>query len=94
MVRLIDWRVSCDGDEEDKFQTLAKYASDRGKPDLLINCDGFNCFTQVLSSLLRPKKVSGCTLTKNMRKTMAWGHEVNQKFHRKQIGFFRLQRAT
>ena len=60
---LIDWRISWDMNRSDKFLELSKMSALRGKPDLLINLDGFNPYTQVLASLIQPTYVVGPAMT-------------------------------
>lgn len=76
-------RISWDLDDSNQFQLLAKAAADQsdgGPLDLVINCDGFNPLTQVLSSWLRPTWVAGASLTANCRKELSWGNHPYQKF--------------
>lgn len=77
---LINWRTSWDQTRPDTFQHLAAEATKRGRPELLINCDGFNPLTQVLSSWLRPDWVAGGALTANGRQMLPWGDHVYQSF--------------
>lgn len=76
--RLIDWRTSWDQDTPDASEDILVSIKDRGRPDLAINCDGYNPFTKALTSLLRPKWVVGGSLTRNFRETLAPGsHQLN-----------------
>ena len=77
---LLNWRISWDSCVDDWFQTLAAAAKERGHPDLVINCDGFNPLTQVLASWLRPCWVAGGALTSNGRRELDWGEKPQQKF--------------
>ena len=58
----LNWRTSWDKNHSD-INTLFNAFSNRlqlaGPLELLINCDGFNPFTQTLACLFRPKFLSG-----------------------------------
>jgi heptosyltransferase-3 len=77
---LLNWRISWDLADAQQFQTLAAAAAERGQPDLLINCDGFNPLTQVLASWLRPAWVAGGALSANARRELPWGEHPYQRF--------------
>lgn len=77
---LLNWRISWDQEEPDVLQVLAKASETRGRPDLVINCDGFNPVTQVLASWLRPKWIAGGALINNCHQEMEYGSEPSQKF--------------
>ena len=77
---LINWRTSWDNEDDNKFLYLAQQAKDRGKPTILINCDGFNPITQVLASWLRPEWIAGASLDKSGRKQLDWGEKAEQRF--------------
>ena len=74
----ISWRASWDIVCENKLQYIADIAKTRPKPDLLINCDGFNPFTQTLSSLLNPLYVAGGALRPDGRDLLQWGDQEEQ----------------
>lgn len=80
----VDWRISCDRESPDLFLELSRASEMRlqqhGTIDLVINCDGFNPFTQVLASLLRPTYVAGASLTSNLRRNLPWGDHPYQRF--------------
>lgn len=77
---LLSWRTSWDLADAGHFQTLAAAAAERGAPELLINCDGFNPLTQVLASWLRPTWVAGGALSANGRRELPWGEHPYQRF--------------
>ncbi|MEB3234843.1 MAG: hypothetical protein VKM98_05405, partial [Cyanobacteriota bacterium] len=77
---LLNWRTSWDLDTPEHFQALATAAAQRGAPELLINCDGFNPLTQVLASWLRPAWVAGGALSANGRRELPWGEHPYQRF--------------
>ena len=77
---LLNWRISWDQAAPDAWQQLAAAAVERGAPDLVINCDGFNPLTQVLASWLRPTWVAGGALTANGRRELPWGEHPYQRF--------------
>jgi heptosyltransferase-3 len=77
---LLNWRISWDQPGLDTFQQLAAAALERGQPELLINCDGFNPVAKVLASWLRPHWVAGGTLTVNGRNALPWGEHPYQRF--------------
>ena len=74
----ISWRASWDIVCENKLQYIADIAKTRPKPDLLINCDGFNPFSQTLSSLLNPLYVAGGALRPDGRDLLQWGDQEEQ----------------
>ena len=76
---LIDWRISWDLDDENAFLNLSQAAVSRGKPDLVINCDGFNPVTKVIASWLKPKWVVGGCMSYNMRNELYTGTKPNNK---------------
>ena len=80
----ISWRISWDLATSNHFQAMALAHLERvhacGPLDLVINCDGFNPVTQVLSSLLRPRYVAGSSLKDNLRSEMSLGDHPNQRF--------------
>ena len=77
---LINWRTSWDGESENKFFELADHVRKRGRPCLLINCDGFNPVTRVLASWMRPEWIAGASVDIRGRKDLEWGTELEQKF--------------
>ena len=77
---LLNWRHSWDNPKLGVFQDLSEATQQRGAPDLVINCDGFNPVTQVLSSWLRPRWVAGGAMAANGRRPLDWGTEPQQRF--------------
>ena len=77
---IIDWRISWDSNIENKFLYLAKNASKRGRPDWLINCDGYNPVTRVIGGWLNPKWVSGACLDVTGKKNIKLGDNPRNKF--------------
>ena len=77
---VLNSRISWDLDDSNQLQLIATAAKDKGCPDLVINCDGFNPLTQVLSSWLRPTWVAGASLTRNSRSELPWGDHPYQRF--------------
>ena len=71
--KLLDWRISWDSNRENHFQFMNKQLSEKKIPDLLINCDGYNPVTRVLSSWLRPEWIVGSALDKDCRKDLELG---------------------
>ena len=80
----ISWRMSWDLDSSSKLDDLAiaysQRLNDAGPFDLVVNCDGFNPVTQVLSSLLRPRYAAGSVLSDNLRSELPLGNHPNQLF--------------
>ena len=80
----IDWRCSWDSRDAsaglDLLQTLKQRESQCGPVDLAINLDGFNPVTQVLASWLRPQFIAGGALTNDLRRTLPWGNQPQQRF--------------
>ena len=79
LLGLIDWRISWDLDDENAFLNLSQTAVLRGKPDLVINCDGFNPVTKVIASWLKPTWVVGGCMSDNLRKELYSGTKPNNK---------------
>ena len=52
----------------------------QGPVDLAINLDGFNPVTQALASWLRPHFIAGGALTNDLRRTLPWGDQPQQRF--------------
>ncbi len=75
---LLNWRISWDGGID--IDDLAKYRKERGKPELLINCDGFNSVTAVLASLISPNWVCGNTMKKSLKGEMETGEHIYHRF--------------
>jgi ADP-heptose:LPS heptosyltransferase len=79
----LNWRTSWDKNNSD-INTLFNAFSNRlqlaGPLELLINCDGFNPFTQTLACLFRPKFLSGGGLRSDGRGLLEWGKLPNQMF--------------
>ena len=80
----IDWRCSWDSRDNsaglDLLQTLEQRQGQQGPVDLAINLDGFNPVTQVLASWLRPHFIAGGALTNDLRRTLPWGDQPQQRF--------------
>lgn len=80
----IDWRCSWDSRHAtaglDLLQTLEQRRQDSGAVDLAINLDGFNPVTQVLASWLRPRFIAGGALSADLRRTLSWGEQPQQRF--------------
>ena len=72
----LDWRKSWD--VPINIRELGKYNEDRGYPDLLINCDGFNPVTAVLGALISPKWVSGNVMREDLKGELETGDHIYQ----------------
>ena len=68
---LLNWRISWDSGID--IDDLAKYRKERGKPELLVNCDGFNSVTAVLASLISPNWICGNTMKKDLSGELGTG---------------------
>lgn len=80
----IDWRLSWDEEGPSALRNLAENITQKrslfGNIDLVINLDGFNPVTQVLSSLLAPVYIAGNSLGPNRRAFVEWGEHPQQRF--------------
>ena len=80
----IDWRHSWDDSSSNALQLLldclTRQKAAHGSVDLVVNLDGFNPVTQVLSSYLNPVYVSGCSLDDRRRRKIPWGDQPFQAF--------------
>ena len=75
--RPIDWRMSLDCDTIS--QELSDYIRTKGRPTLLINCDGFNPVTAVIAGLLSPEWVVGNAMTKDLKGVVETGEHTYNK---------------
>ena len=73
----LDWRMSWD--EGIEAMDIYKYIEERGNPDLIINCDGFNPTTAILAALLNPKWVSGNAMMKDLNSRIETGKHIYNK---------------
>ena len=73
----INWRISWDNGLE--ANDISEYIENRGNPDLLINCDGFNPTTGIIAALLSPKWVSGNAMRKDLTGKVDTGTHIYQK---------------
>ena len=80
----IDWRHSWDdpapGAGLALQQALAARISQHGPVALALNLDGFNPVTCSLVPWLAPTYVGGGSLTSNLRRSLPWGDEAQQRF--------------
>ena len=80
----IDWRHSWDdpapGAGLALQQALAARISQHGPVALALNLDGFNPVTCSLVPWLAPTYVGGGSLTSNLRRSLPWGDEPQQRF--------------
>lgn len=75
----IDWRLSWDSPGFEAFFDMAAMLKQKrlahGPVTLAINLDGFNPATQVLTSFLSPRFVSGMAFDSKRRGLFSWGSE-------------------
>jgi ADP-heptose:LPS heptosyltransferase len=79
----LDWRKSWDkkySEIKEIFNSFTDRTRRYSNYDLLINCDGFNPFTQALSCLFKPKYLAGAGLREDGRSLLEWGLLPNQRF--------------
>lgn len=79
----LSWRTSWDKEHSEAkkiFNSFADRTDKHSNYDLLINCDGFNSFTQALSCLFKPKYLAGAGLREDGRSLLEWGSLPNQSF--------------
>jgi len=80
----IDWRLSWDDPSAGAGlalqQALAARIAKHGPVALALNLDGFNPVTCTLVPWLAPAYVAGGSLTANLRRTLPWGEEPQQRF--------------
>ena len=79
----LSWRTSWDkqfSNIESIYKTFNERNLEAGQLDLLINCDGFNPFTQSLACLFRPRWLAGGGLREDARALLEWGELPNQRF--------------
>ena len=80
----IDWRHSWDSPAPGAGlalqQALAARISQHGPVALALNLDGFNPVTCSLVPWLAPTYVGGGSLTSNLRRSLPWGDEAQQRF--------------
>ena len=79
----LNWRTSWDKEYsgmKEIFNSFTDRINKYSDYDLLINCDGFNPFTQALSSLFKPKYLAGAGLREDGRSLLEWGLLPNQRF--------------
>ena len=79
----LSWRTSWDkkySNIENIYSTYNERIKGSGGLDLLINCDGFNAFTQSLACLFRPQFLAGGGLREDARALLEWGDMANQRF--------------
>lgn len=79
----LSWRTSWDKEHSEIrriFNSFTNRTDEFSDYDLLINCDGFNPFTQTLSSLFKPKYLAGAGLREDGRSLLEWGSLPNQSF--------------
>ena len=80
----IDWRHSWDdparGAGLDLQQILAVKIAQHGPVALALNLDGFNPVTCSLVPWLAPTYVAGGSLSANLRRSLPWGDEPQQRF--------------
>jgi len=80
----IEWRLSWDdpapGAGLALQQALSARISQHGPVALALNLDGFNPVTCTLVPWLAPAYVAGGSLTANLRRTLPWGDEPQQRF--------------
>lgn len=79
----LDWRASWDkrySEIKEIFNSFTDRINKYSNYDLLINCDGFNPFTQAISSLFKPKYLAGAGIRQDGRSLLEWGLLPNQRF--------------
>ena len=80
----IDWRHSWDDPAPGAGLALQQALNDRiaqhGPVALALNLDGFNPVTCSLVPWLAPTYVAGGSLTANLRRSLPWGDEAQQRF--------------
>jgi len=80
----IDWRHSWDDPSPGAGlalqQALAARIAQHGPVALALNLDGFNPVTCSLVPWLAPTYVAGGSLTANLRRSLPWGDEPQQRF--------------
>ena len=79
----LDWRKSWDkkySEIKEIFNSFTDRTRRYSNYDLLINCDGFNPFTQALSCLFKPKYLAGAGLREDGRSLLEWDLLPNQRF--------------
>ena len=80
----IDWRHSWDDPAPGAGLALQQTLDDRiaqhGPVALALNLDGFNPVTCSLVPWLAPTYVAGGSLTANLRRSLPWGDEAQQRF--------------
>ena len=80
----IDWRHSWDSPAPGAGLALQQALDDRiaehGPVALALNLDGFNPVTCSLVPWLAPTYVGGGSLTSNLRRSLPWGDEAQQRF--------------
>ena len=79
----LSWRASWDKKYSNIENIYSKYnerIKASGGLDLLINCDGFNAFTQSLACLFQPQFLAGGGLRADARAILEWGDLANQRF--------------
>ncbi|MCB4421459.1 glycosyltransferase family 9 protein [Synechococcus sp. HB1133] len=73
----LDWRISWDGGIG--LEDLLNYNNKRGRPDLVINCDGFNPITSVLTALISPRYACGNAMRKDLSRELETGEHIYNK---------------
>ena len=80
----IDWRLSWDDPAPGAGLALQQALSARidhhGPVALALNLDGFNPVTCTLVPWLNPTYVAGGSLSDNLRRSLPWGEEFQQRF--------------
>ena len=80
----IDWRHSWDASAADAGlylqQQLAQHRQHHGPIALAVNLDGFNPVTCTLVPWLQPRYVAGGSLSANLRRSLPWGNQPQQRF--------------
>ncbi len=80
----IDWRHSWDASAADAGlylqQQLAQHRQHHGPIALAVNLDGFNPVTCTLVPWLQPRYVAGGSLSANLRRSLPWGDQPQQRF--------------